>query len=172
MSGGQIGLSEADAQQFLNYAETAYAEQETTNQEQQPIKKENKAYMERAVTITQQIDNLNNSTALSATEVRHVADNLQVPDCMSILSSMPQKQSTDLYDCPYFECSDFMNPKHMTTIEPTYTQHLNPDERVYKICIQMSDDLAVSAYKKSNFFISIRNHKEKMSIKNFIKYLS
>lgn len=74
MSGGQIGLSEADAQQFLNYAETAYAEQETTNQEQQPIKKENKAYLERAVTITQQIDNLNNSTALSATEVRHVAE--------------------------------------------------------------------------------------------------
>lgn len=74
MSGGQIGLSEADAQQFLNYAETAYAEQETTNQEQQPIKKENKAYMERAVTITQQIDNLNNSTVLSATEVRHVAE--------------------------------------------------------------------------------------------------
>lgn len=74
MSGGQIGLSEADAQQFLNYAETAYAEQETTNQEQQPIKKENKAYIERAVTITQQIDNLNNSTALSATEVRHVAE--------------------------------------------------------------------------------------------------
>lgn len=74
MSGGQIGLSEADAQQFLNYAETAYAEQETTNQEQQPIKKEHKAYMERAVTITQQIDNLNNSTALSATEVRHVAE--------------------------------------------------------------------------------------------------
>lgn len=74
MSGGQFGLSEADAQQFLNYAETAYAEQETTNQEQQPIKKENKAYMERAVTIAQQIDNLNNSTALSATEVRHVAE--------------------------------------------------------------------------------------------------
>ena len=74
MSGGQIGLSEADAQQFLNYAETVHAEQETTNQEQQSIKKENKTYMERAVTITQQIDNLNNSTALSATEVRHVAE--------------------------------------------------------------------------------------------------
>lgn len=74
MSGGQIGLSEADAQQFLNYAETVHAEQETTNQEQQSIKKENKSYMERAVTITQQIDNLNNSTALSATEVRHVAE--------------------------------------------------------------------------------------------------
>lgn len=74
MSGGQFGLSEADAQQFLNYAEQLYAVQDNTNQEQQPIKKENKAYMERAVTITQQIDNLNNSTALSATEVRHVAE--------------------------------------------------------------------------------------------------
>lgn len=74
MSNGQIGLSEADAQQFLSYAEAAYAEQETTNQEQQPIKKENQAYMEKAVTITKQIDNLNNSTALSATEVRHVAE--------------------------------------------------------------------------------------------------
>lgn len=74
MSGGEIGLSEADAQQFLNYAETAYPEQETTNQEQQPIKKENQTYMERAITITQQIDNLNNSTALSATEVRHIAE--------------------------------------------------------------------------------------------------
>lgn len=74
MSGGQFGLSEAEAQEFLNYAETAYAEQETTNQEQQQIKKENQTYMKRAVTITQQIDNLNNSTALSATEVRHIAE--------------------------------------------------------------------------------------------------
>lgn len=74
MSGGQIGLSEADAQQFLNYAETAYAEQETTNQEQQPIKKENQTYMEKAVTITQQVNNLYNSTVLTATEIRHVAE--------------------------------------------------------------------------------------------------
>lgn len=74
MSGGEIGLSEADAQEFLNYAEAAYAQDTTTNQEEQSIKKENQAYMERAVTITQQIDNLNNSTALSATEVRHVAE--------------------------------------------------------------------------------------------------
>lgn len=49
-------------------------EQEMTNQEQQQIKKENQTYMERAVTISQQIDNLNNSTALSATEVRHIAE--------------------------------------------------------------------------------------------------
>lgn len=71
---GPSGLSEADAQQFLNYAEQLYATQDNTNQEEKSIKKENQAYMERAVTITQQIDNLNNSTALSATEVRHVAE--------------------------------------------------------------------------------------------------
>jgi hypothetical protein len=74
MSAGQFGLSEADAQQFLNYAEQFYATQESINQEEQPIKKDNQSYMEKAVAITQQIDNLNNSTALSATEVRHVAE--------------------------------------------------------------------------------------------------
>lgn len=74
MSNGETGLSEAEAQQFLNYAETAYAEQEQSYQEETQIKKENQSYMERAVTIAQQIDNLNNSTALSATEVRHVAE--------------------------------------------------------------------------------------------------
>ena len=81
-------------------------------------------------------------------------------------------EETDLHERPYSECSDFMNPKHLTTIEPTYTQQINPDERVYSICIQMSDDLVATAYKKTNFFISIRNNKEKMSIKNFIEYLS
>ena len=81
-------------------------------------------------------------------------------------------KETDLYDSPYSECSDFMNPKHLYTIDPTYTQQINPDDRIYKICIQMSDDLVATAYKKSNFFISIRNNKEKMSIKNFIEYLS
>ena len=97
------------------------------------------------------------------------------PDWWPTFSSRTQKlrtEETDLYERPYSECSDFMNPKHMTTIEPTYTQQINPDDRVYKICIQMSDDLVATAYKKSNFFISIRNNKEKMSIKNFIKYLS
>ena len=73
---GDGKLSEADAQEFLSHAEPVYEryKQEEMNQEEQEIKKENKDYMERAVTITQQIDNLNNSTALSATEVRHVAE--------------------------------------------------------------------------------------------------
>ena len=67
-------ISEMNAQKLTNYEETAFTKQETVNQEQQPIKKENQTYMERAVTITQQIDNLNNSTILSATEVRHIAE--------------------------------------------------------------------------------------------------
>lgn len=74
MSGGHESLSEAEAQEFLNYAESAYATQETTNQESQSVKKENQTYLDKAVTITQQIDNLNSSTILSATEVRHVAE--------------------------------------------------------------------------------------------------
>ncbi len=56
------------------FTEAQYAQDTTATQEQQSIKKENQAYMERAVSITQQIDNLNSSTALSATEVRHVAE--------------------------------------------------------------------------------------------------
>lgn len=36
----------------------------------------------------------------------------------------------------------------------------------------MSTDLIRTAYERSNFFIDIRNTKKKMSIKNFIEYLS
>ena len=97
------------------------------------------------------------------------------PDWWPTFNSRIKKlmtEETDLHERPYSERSDFMNPKHLTTIEPTYTQQINPDERVYQICIQMSDDLVATAYKKTNFFISIRNNKKKMSIKNFIEYLS
>ena len=79
---------------------------------------------------------------------------------------------TRLYDQPYSECSDFQDPKTMETINPYYEQQINPDERVYKIYIQMSNDLITTAYERSNFFIDIRNSKKKMSIKNFIEYLS
>ena len=77
-----------------------------------------------------------------------------------------------LYEKPYCECSDFQDPMLLETIDPSYEQQLNPDERVYKIYIQMSDDLVATAYDRSNFFIGIRNTKKKMSIKNFMKYLS
>lgn len=75
-------------------------------------------------------------------------------------------------DHPYCERADFQDPILLETVSPSYEQQINPDERVYKIYIQMSDDLITTAYERSNFFIDIRNSNKKMSIKNFIKYLS
>ena len=76
------------------------------------------------------------------------------------------------YDHLYCERADFQDPILLETISPSYEQQINPDERVYKIYIQMSDDLITTAYERSNFFIDIRNSNKKMSIKNFMKYLS
>ena len=78
----------------------------------------------------------------------------------------------ELLDHPYSECPEFKDPKCLKTINPVCEHHINPDERVYKIYIQMSADLIRTAYERSNFFIDIRNTKKKMSIKNFIEYLS
>ena len=75
-------------------------------------------------------------------------------------------------DHPYCERADFQDPMLLETISPSYEQQINPDERVYKIYIQMSGDLITMAYERSNFFIDIRNSNKKMSIKNFMKYLS
>ena len=75
-------------------------------------------------------------------------------------------------DHPYCERADFQDPMLLETISLSYEQQINPDERVYKIYIQMFDDLITTAYERSNFFIDIRNSKKKMSIKNFIEYLS
>lgn len=67
----------------------------------------------------------------------------------------------------------FRNPKRLLeTISPFYEEILNPDERVYLIYIQMSDDLIKIAYERLNFFIENFNSKKKISIKNFLKYLS
>ena len=78
----------------------------------------------------------------------------------------------ELLDQPYSECPEFKDPKCLKTINPVCEHHINPDEHVYKIYIQMSADLIRTAYERSNFFINIRNTKKKMSIKNFIEYLS
>ncbi len=78
----------------------------------------------------------------------------------------------ELLDHPYSECPEFKDPKCLKTINPVCVHHINPDEHVYKIYIQMSADLIRTAYERSNFFINIRNTKKKMSIKNFIEYLS
>lgn len=94
----------------------------------------------------------------------------KVPNWWSNFRS--EEPTIGLYDKPYSERPDFIDPEHLETINPYYRQQINPDERVYKIYIQMSDELVMTAYKRSNFFIRIRNSKEKMSIKNFMKYLS
>ena len=78
----------------------------------------------------------------------------------------------ELLDQPYSECPEFKDSRYLTTINPVCVHHINPDEHVYKIYIQMSADLIRTAYERSNFFIDIRNNKKKMSIKNFIEYLS
>lgn len=78
----------------------------------------------------------------------------------------------ELLEHPYSECPEFKDPKCLKTINPVCVHHINPDERVYKIYIQMFADLIRTAYERSNFFIDIRNTKKKMSIKNFIEYLS
>ena len=72
----------------------------------------------------------------------------------------------------YAECPDFRDPKLLLDIEPFYEQQINLDERIYKIYIQMSNELIRTAYDRLNFFVSIRNLNKKMSIKNFIEYLS
>ena len=93
-----------------------------------------------------------------------------VPKCAKSL----EDPTTGLfyYDHLYCERADFQDPILLETISPSYEQQINPDERVYKIYIQMSDDLITTAYERSNFFIDIRNSNKKMSIKNFMKYLS
>lgn len=97
-----------------------------------------------------------------------------VPRCAKSL----EDPTTGLFDDdhPYWidssERADFQDPMLLETISPSYEQQINPDERVYKIYIQMSDDLITTAYERSNFFIDIRNSNKKMSIKNFMKYLS
>ena len=97
-----------------------------------------------------------------------------VPRCAKSL----EDPTTGLFDDdhPYWidssERADFQDPMLLETISPSYEQQINPDERVYKIYIQMSNDLITTAYERSNFFIDIRNSNKKMSIKNFMKYLS
>lgn len=79
-----------------------------------------------------------------------------------------------LYEYPYSESASFQDPASLnrTVINICYEHMINPDERVYKIYIRMSDDLIATVFERPNFFIDIRNNKKNMSIKNFIEYLS
>lgn len=103
------------------------------------------------------------STSILHAQSQLIKYKLETPRCVRSLKTL-------LLD--YCECADFQDPILLETISPSYEQQINPDERVYKIYIQMSDDLITTAYERSNFFIDIRNSKKKMSIKNFMKYLS
>lgn len=71
------------------------------------------------------------------------------------------------YSYPEFQSSIIFN-----IFEALHELYLNPDERIYNIYIQMSDELIKSVYGKSNFFFAADKSKQKrMSIKNFIKYI-
>lgn len=104
------------------------------------------------------------STSILHTQSQLIKYKLETPRCVRSLK--------DPTAGLYVERADFQDPMLLETISPSYEQQINPDERVYKIYIQMSDDLITTAYERSNFFISIRNSNKKMSIKNFMKYLS
>lgn len=72
-------------------------------------------------------------------------------------------------DCSYPE---FQSSIIFNIFDVLREPYLNPDERIYSIYIQMSDELIKSVYGTSNFFFSVDKSKQKrMSIKNFIKYL-
>lgn len=109
------------------------------------------------------------STSILHAQSQLIKYKLETPRCVRSLKD-PTAGLFD--DRPYCKRADFQDPILLETINPLYEQHINPDERVYKIYIQMSNDLITTAYERSNFFIDIRNSNKKMSIKNFIKYLS
>lgn len=70
------------------------------------------------------------------------------------------------YSYPEFQSSTIFN-----IFEALYELYLNPDERIYSICFQMSDELIKNIYGKSNFFADDESKQKRMSIKNFIKYI-
>ena len=114
-----------------------------------------------------------NCTSILHTKNQHIkCKYVTYYDTILADSSKPINFSTEnLYDRNY--SAVFRNPKRLLeTISPFYEEMLNPDERVYMIYIQMSDDLIKIAYERLNFFLGILNSKEKISIKNFLKYLS
>lgn len=65
---------EHDSQDDAYQEDTSKDDKIQDTNQNQTIREENKSYMERAITITQQIDNLTNATIMSATEVRHIAE--------------------------------------------------------------------------------------------------
>lgn len=103
------------------------------------------------------------------------------PEDVEDLSMFPGILIRDVYDNTdsfFIFDEDYSYPEFQSSIifnifEVLYEQRLNPDERIYSIYIQMSDELIKSIYSKPNFLLAFDKSKQKrMSIKNFIKYLS
>ena len=103
------------------------------------------------------------------------------PEDVEDLSMLPGILIRDVFDDTdsfFIFNEDYSYPEFQSSIifnifEVLYEQRLNPDERIYSIYIQMSDELIKSIYSKPNFFLAFDKSKQKrMSIKNFIKYLS
>ena len=102
------------------------------------------------------------------------------PEDVEDLSKFPGILIRDVFDDTqsfFIFDEDYSYPELQSSIifnifEVLYEQRLNPDERIYSIYIQMSDELIKSIYSKPNFFLAFDKSKQKrMSIKNFIKYL-
>ena len=103
------------------------------------------------------------------------------PEDVEDLSMLPGILIRDVFDDTesfFIFDEDYSYPEFQSSIifnifEVLFEQRLNPDERIYSIYIQMSDELIKSIYSKPNFFLAFDKSKQKrMSIKNFIKYLS
>ena len=102
------------------------------------------------------------------------------PEDVEDLSMFPGILIRDVFDDTqsfFVFDEDYSYPELQSSIifnifDVLYELYLNPDERIYNIYIQMSDELIKSIYGKSNFFFAADKSKQKkMSIKNFIKYL-
>lgn len=102
------------------------------------------------------------------------------PEDVEDLSKFPGILIRDVFDDTqsfFVFDEDYSYPELQSSIifnifDVLYELYLNPDERIYNIYIQMSDELIKSIYGKSNFFFAADKSKQKkMSIKNFIKYL-
>ena len=102
------------------------------------------------------------------------------PEDVEDLSRFPGILIRDVFDDTqsfFVFDEDYSYPELQSSIifnifDVLYELYLNPDERIYNIYIQMSDELIKSIYGKSNFFFAADKSKQKkMSIKNFIKYL-
>ena len=102
------------------------------------------------------------------------------PEDVEDLSMLPGILIRDVFDDTqsfFIFDEDYSYPELQSSIIfnifEVFKEYLNPDERIYSIYIHMSDELIKSIYGKPNFFLAFDKSKQKrMSIKNFIKYLS